>query len=86
MSSRIERIRASLLAAFPDAQIELEDDSHRHAGHAGAASGGGHFNLRIASSAFAGLAPLARHRAVYAALAAMMPGEIHALAIEARTP
>lgn len=84
MSAREARIRAALLAAFADARIELEDESHLHAGHAGAASGRGHFRLRIASVAFAGLNPVARHRAVYAALGTLMQTDIHALAIDAR--
>lgn len=81
---RIERIRSTLLAAFPDAQVTLEDESHLHAGHAGAQTGRGHFRLRIVSVALAGLAPIARHRAVYAALGDMMQTDIHALSIDAQ--
>lgn len=84
--SRAENIRAELLRAFPDAQLELEDESHLHAGHAGAATGRGHFRLHIVSAAFAGLSPIARHRAVYAALGSLMQTEIHALSIDARVP
>jgi BolA protein len=84
--SRVERIRAALEAAFAPTRLEVEDDSHRHAGHAGARDGRGHFNVRIVSTAFAGKPPLARHRAVYAALGGMMQTDIHALSIEARTP
>lgn len=83
-AERIEHIRARLAAAFPDASIDLEDESHLHAGHAGAATGRGHFRLRIASPAFAGQPPLARHRKVYAALGELMQTDIHAIAIEAR--
>lgn len=86
MNAREARIRTALLAAFADARIELVDESHLHAGHAGAASGRGHFRLRIGSAAFAGLSPVARHRAVYAALGALMQTDIHALSIDARTP
>lgn len=82
--TRIERIRACLLRAFPDAQVALDDESHLHAGHAGAQSGRGHFRLRIVSTAFAGLTPVARHRAVYAALGELMQTDIHALSIDAR--
>lgn len=82
--TRIERIDSVLRAAFPDAQIALEDESHRHAGHAGAQSGRGHYCLKIVSVAFAGLAPIARHRAVYAALGELMQTDIHALSIDAR--
>ena len=56
------------------------------AGHAGGEQGHGHFSVRIVSAAFAGLSPLARHRAVYAALGDMMQSDIHALAIRAETP
>lgn len=82
--SRIARIEARLRAAFPDAQIALEDESHLHAGHAGAQTGRGHFRLNITSVAFAGLAPIARHRAVYAALGELMQTDIHALSIDAQ--
>jgi len=71
--TRVERIRAALEAAFAPSRLEVEDDSHRHAGHAGARDGRGHFNVLIVSPVFAGKAPLARHRAVYAALGDMMP-------------
>ena len=84
--TRIERIEQALRQAFPDAQLQIEDESHLHAGHAGAATGRGHFRLRIVSSAFAGLMPIARHRAVYAALGGLMQTEIHALSIDARLP
>ncbi len=84
--SRVERIEAALRAAFSPQRLEVEDDSHRHAGHAGARDGRGHFNVSIVSEAFAGKPPLARHRAVYAALGEMMQTDIHALAIKAQTP
>ena len=82
----MERIRVALEAALQPVALEVIDDSHRHAGHEGARDGRGHFTVRITSEAFAGKAPLARHRAVYAALGEMMQTDIHALAIEARTP
>lgn len=84
--ARLGRLRKVLEAAFPDASYTLEDESHLHAGHAGARSGKGHYRLAITSTAFSGLAPLARHRLVYAALGECMTHDIHALAIEARTP
>jgi len=83
---RIERMRALLEAALEPESLEIADDSHRHAGHAGAKGGQGHFTVDIVSTAFEGLAPLARHRAVYAALGDMMRTDIHALAVRARTP
>lgn len=82
--NRIAKIEAALRLAFPDAVLSLEDESHLHAGHAGAATGRGHFRLRIVSAQFAGLGLLARHRAVYAAVDALMQTDIHALSIDAR--
>lgn len=84
-SERVERIRAALEAAFAPQSLEVIDDSHKHAGHAGARDGRGHFNVDIVSPAFAGMSPLARHRAVYTALGEMMDTDIHALSIRART-
>lgn len=84
--SRIEKIRATLEAALRPTALEIEDQSHLHAGHAGAAGGAGHFRVTIVSAAFAGQPPLARHRMVYTALADMLPAEIHALSISAQVP
>jgi len=86
MSARVERIRAILTRDFAPTELTVEDQSHLHVGHAGARDGRGHFRVRIVAAAFAGQAPLARHRAVYAALADMLETDIHALAVEARTP
>lgn len=83
---RVARMRAALEAALAPESLEIVDDSARHAGHAGARDGRGHFNVRIVSRAFAGLTPLARHRLVYAALGDMMQTDIHALSIFARAP
>ena len=83
---RIERIRERLSQALAPLSLEVTDDSHKHAGHAGARGGQGHFGVDIVSAAFAGKLPLARHRLVYAALGEMMQTDIHALAIRARTP
>ncbi|MFZ5656482.1 MAG: BolA family protein [Pseudomonadota bacterium] len=85
-AERPAAIRAALEAAFAPLALEVVDDSHRHAGHAGARDGRGHFNVAIVSPRFAGMPPLARHRAVYAALGELMTTDIHALAIVARTP
>lgn len=84
--TRVERIRERLVAALAPSDLAIEDESHRHAGHAGARDGRGHFRVRVVSDAFRGQAPLARHRAVYAALGELMQSDIHALAIDARTP
>ncbi len=83
MRREIERL---LREAFQPAHLAVEDDSARHAGHAGAASGGGHYNVDIVSAAFAGKSRVARHRMVYDALRTLWPAAIHALAIRAVTP
>ncbi len=74
------------LANLEPVSIEIIDDSAKHAGHAGAMSGGGHFRLRIVSPRFAGLKTMGRHRLVYDALGPLMKREIHALGITAKTP
>ncbi len=83
---RVEAIRAALTEALAPVELDVRDDSTRHAGHAGAKDGRGHFHVEIVSAAFAGMAPLARHRAVYAALGDLMATDIHALSMRARTP
>jgi BolA protein len=84
--TRLERIRERLQAALAPQEMTLEDDSAAHAGHAGAASGGGHYNLRIVSLQFEGLKLVTRHRLVYDSVHDMMHKEIHALAITALAP
>jgi len=84
--NRVERIRQALQQALDPELLEVKDDSHRHAGHEGARDGRGHFNVHVVSAAFEGKLPLARHRAVYAALGTMMETDIHALSIRAETP
>lgn len=79
-----EELETRLRAALTPEHIEVDDDSHQHAGHAGAREGR-HFSVRITSLRFAGLKPLARHRLVYDALGPLGPLGIHALAIEARS-
>ena len=66
--------------------LDIRDDSSQHAGHAGAASGGGHFSVKIVSNRFIGKSLLERHRMVYQSVDDLMPGEIHALSIQALTP
>jgi len=85
-SERAERIRAALQRTLHAANVELIDDSHLHAGHAGARDGRGHFRVRIVSPDFAGLRTLQRHQLVYRSLGALMQTDIHALSIEALTP
>jgi BolA protein len=77
---------AQRLAPLAPLSIELIDDSALHAGHAGARSGGGHYRLAIVSAAFAEKSTVTRHRMIYDALGDLMRTEIHALAIQARTP
>ncbi|MGQ0658095.1 MAG: BolA family protein [Chromatiales bacterium] len=85
-TDRMTRIRECLTRGLSPARLELTDESHLHAGHAGAQSGRGHFRLTIVSERFAGQAALARHRMIYAALGDLMQTDIHALSIEALTP
>lgn len=80
------RIRASLTVAFQPTALDIIDESHLHAGHAGAAGGGGHYRVRIVSQRFSGMNAVERHRAVYQALGGLMGGEVHALSINARAP
>ena len=84
--ARVAIIRERLTQALAPQQLEVRDDSAKHAGHEGARDGRGHFGVRVVSAAFAGKAPLARHRLVYAALGELMHTDIHALAIEAKAP
>ena len=83
--TRIEHMQ-TLLATLAPSHIEIVDDSHLHAGHEGARSGGGHYTLHIISEQFSGKSTLARHRMIYSALGEMMKQEIHALNIKAYTP
>lgn len=84
--TRLERMRSRMEAALHPQELTLEDDSALHAGHAGAASGGGHYNVRIVSLQFEGLKLVTRHRLVYDSVHDMMHKEIHALAITALAP
>jgi BolA protein len=85
-NERVERIRTLLAAALAPRELEVADDSHLHAGHPGAASGGGHYRVKIVSERFEGLRLVMRHRLVYDAVQAMMHTDIHALAITAIAP
>jgi BolA protein len=80
-----QAVETVLRAAFEPTDLAVTDDSHLHAGHAGAGQGR-HFTVRIRSLRFCGLTRVARHRLVYDALAAWMPQGIHALAIDAQAP
>ena len=85
MSVAADDIQRELQAALQPDLLEVQDDSHLHAGHAGAREGR-HFSIRIISPRFEGLSRVARHRLVYDALHSLIPRGIHALAIEARAP
>lgn len=83
---RIARMRGLLEAALTPTRLDIVDDSHRHAGHAGSRTGQGHFSVAIVSAAFVGKSLPARHRQVYAALGDLLQTDIHALSIHAKTP
>ncbi|MFZ6644184.1 BolA family protein [Undibacterium sp. TJN25] len=83
---RFNRIQARLTETFQPLACQLQDDSAAHAGHAGAASGGGHYSVKLVCKQFEGLNRISRHRLVYDAVGDMMHTEIHALAIVALAP
>ncbi len=83
---RLDKIRTLLQAALAPVEIDVGDESALHAGHAGAASGGGHYTVRIVSPRFEGVKLVMRHRLVYDSVHDMMHKEIHALAITALAP
>jgi BolA protein len=85
-SSREQRLRQRLESHFAPALLTIEDESHLHAGHAGAAGGHSHFRITIVAEAFRGVSRVARHRLVYAAVDDLLQTDIHALAIEASPP
>ena len=87
MGAIFDAIHDKLSAAFQPTRLEVEDDSARHAGHAGATPGGeSHFNVTIESHAFAGQPKVARQRMVYRALADELAGPVHALSVKALAP
>lgn len=83
---RLINIRKRMTLKLEPESLDIRDDSSQHAGHAGAASGGGHFSVKIVSNRFIGKSLLERHRMVYQSVDDLMPGEIHALSIQALTP
>jgi BolA protein len=85
MTVTADQIQGCLQQALQPAQLVVQDDSHLHAGHAGAKEGR-HFSVRVVSHRFSGMPRLARHRLVYDALSQLMSQGIHALAIEASAP
>jgi BolA family transcriptional regulator, general stress-responsive regulator len=85
-ADRAQRLRQRLQTRFAPSLLLVEDESHRHAGHAGAAQGHSHFRVTIVSEVFRGVSPIARHRLVYAAVDDLLKTDIHALAIQASPP
>ena len=85
MSVDAQSIEAAITAALAPLSLVVQDDSHLHAGHAGAREGR-HFSVRVVSERFTGVSRVARHRLVYDAVASLIPAGIHALAIDARAP
>ncbi|HYX74486.1 MAG TPA: BolA family protein [Steroidobacteraceae bacterium] len=81
----VAQLRSALEQAFAPTTLEIIDDSAAHAGHAGARSGG-HYRVRLVAEAFRGHSSLERHRLVYAAVAPLLSGSVHALNIVARSP
>ena len=86
MSAQVmAQLRSALEQAFAPATLEIFDDSAAHAGHAGSRAGG-HYRVTLVAAAFRGCSRLERHRLVYAAVAPLFQGAVHALNIVARTP
>ena len=85
-SERTETIEQLLREAFEPSELLVKDQSHLHAGHAGARDGKGHFDVTIVSEQFEGLNRISRHRLIYAALGSFMASDIHALRINAYSP
>jgi BolA protein len=81
----VAQLRSALERALTPRSLEILDDSARHAGHAGA-QGGGHYRVTLVAEVFRGRSQLERHRLVYAAVAPLMKGSVHALNIVARSP
>lgn len=87
MGAIFETIHDKLTAAFSPTRLEVQDDSDRHAGHAGATPGGeSHFNVLIEAQAFAGTSKVVRQRLIYKALSEELAGPVHALSIKALAP
>lgn len=83
---RVAAIRERLQAELHASAIDVLDDSHLHAGHAGARDGKGHYRVRVVAEAFRGLRAVQRHQLVYRSLGELMQTDIHALGVDALTP
>ena len=90
MTARSQATKATIERKMKDdlaaVRVEVEDETWKHAGHAGAATGGGHFTVLVVSPRFEGLNPLDRRRLVFSVLQSEMQGEIHALTVRAVPP
>ena len=84
--ARVQEIKTRITDALAPESLEIIDESHLHAGHAGARDGGGHFAVTVVAQAFAGQNTMQRHRMIYAAVGNMMQRDIHALSIKAFSP
>jgi len=84
--ARVAEITARLEATFSPESLQVDDESHLHAGHEGAIDGRGHFRVLVISDKFVGQTAIKRHRMVYQAMGELMQTDIHALTIEAFTP
>ena len=84
--SRIEELRSRITSALGAAVVEVQDDSAKHRGHAGARGGAGHYTVVVVAERFAAMGRVDRHRAVYDAVGDMIPTQVHALAVRAFTP
>ena len=85
-ADRVQQIQDMLEAAFSPSHLQVKDQSHLHAGHAGAQGGMGHFEVTIVADAFSERSRIERHRLVYTALGTMMQTDIHALKVNAFAP
>lgn len=86
LMSRIDELRSRITGALGADVVDVQDDSEKHRGHAGARGGAGHYTVVVVASRFGGMGRVDRHRAVYDAVGDMIPGEVHALAVRAYTP
>lgn len=86
MNDRVNEIDHRLRSDLAPESLDIVDDSHLHAGHAGAAAGGGHYTVTIVAECFRDKNTMSRHRMIYSALHDMMPKQIHALSIKAFAP
>lgn len=85
-TERQDRLEERLREALEPHELRIKDQSHLHAGHAGAKDGRAHFDVRLVADAFEGLSRIQRHRLIYDAVGKMMETDIHALSITALTP